>query len=108
MPPGRRTILEIAVIVACLLWLAGWLLFGAIVATDASQVRLGDNQGRKSLAVFGIFAGIGAIALIGLWPHRDLLRGTRPEQSTSRGFEVKPKPDIMGKHVDREEHQGRT
>jgi hypothetical protein len=89
MPPRRVDILDKIVIGICLLWLVGWIATGFLIATEIYWRDRDPVHARRALAVFGVGAAVGSIALIGLWPHRWLLRHDKPNETKGRAFEVK-------------------
>jgi hypothetical protein len=89
MPPRRVDVFDKIVIAICLMWLLGWTATGFLLATDFFWAEREVDQARFAVNVFVFFAAIGSIALIGLWPHRWLLRRDEPDEPKGHGFEVR-------------------
>jgi hypothetical protein len=89
----RRLLFADKVIIAiCCFWLIGWIGLGAAFAIEVFQRQdLLLQAWRKAAAVLAGFSLIGCIALIGLWPHRNLLRRTNVIQENA--FLVKTNKD---------------
>lgn len=88
MPPRRVDLFDKFVISICLLWLFGWSALGVFAATDIFWEDRDQHVAAVNTLV--VLVGIGGIALIGLWPHRWMLRRRdEPEATKGHGFEVK-------------------
>ncbi|HEV7300950.1 MAG TPA: hypothetical protein VGN72_16400 [Tepidisphaeraceae bacterium] len=90
MHERRLLFIDKVVVAVCCFWLIGWVLWGLVFAADVFQRQASAMEAwRKAAAVFALFSSIGCIALIGLWPHRDLLR--RGKRVEGNAFVVQPK-----------------
>ena len=90
MDKRRLFSIDKIVIAICCIWLIGWILLGVTFAVDVFGRQISVWQAvRKASAVLALFASIGCIALIGLWPHRGLL--LHQGQSERAAFVVETK-----------------
>ena len=77
---------DVFVVILCFCWMILWTVLAAGSALEA--VRSGNALG---LPISAVMLGVGAIALIGLWPWRHVLWGRRRvTRERGRRFEVAP------------------